>query len=350
MKHLIVILAIIVLSLAKGSAQYNVLPFGVSLCGAEFGTESLPGTYKVNYIYPDKAEIQYFAKKGVTVMQLPFRWERIQKSIGGLLDPTELTYMKKFLSDCAASGVMVVLNMHNFARYSMNNVEYIVGSPEVPVLAFRDVWKKIAFALRGFENIYALDIMNEPHDMGQYSWFNAAQEAINGIREVNKNIYVMVEGENYSNAPTWADNNDALKNLKDPSDNIIYNAHCYFDNDFSGKYAKNYDESNITPQTGVKYVTPFINWLKANGKKGFVGEFGVPKNDGRWLVVLDNFLQFLTVNGISGSYWAAGPWWKSYPLSLHPIAGNDQPQMSVYGKYLQGTNAVAVNYTRSDLR
>ena len=350
MKHLIVTLAIIVLGLSKGAAQYNVLPFGVSLCGAEFGTESLPGTYSVNYIYPDKAEIQYFAKKGVTVMQLPFRWERIQKNIGGLLDPTELSYMKRFLSDCSASGVMVVLNMHNFARYKMNNIEYIVGSPEVPVVAYRDVWKKIAFALRGYENIYALDIMNEPHDMGQHSWFNAAQEAISGIREVNKNIYVMVEGENYSNAPTWAENNDQLKNLKDPSNNIIYNAHCYFDNDFSGKYAKGYDESNINPQTGVEYVTPFINWLKANGKKGFVGEFGVPKNDGRWLVVMDNFLQFLTANGISGSYWAAGPWWKNYPLSLHPIAGNDQPQMSVYGKYLQGTNAVAVNYIRSDLR
>ncbi len=341
MKHLIILLSIAVLSLVKVSAQYNALPFGVSLCGAEFGTENLPGTYGVNYIYPDKTEIKYFAKKGVTVMQMPFRWERIQKTIGGPLDITELSYMKRFLTDCAASGVMVVLNMHNFARYKINNVEYIIGSQEVPVAAFKDFWKKMAFALRSFDNIYALDIMNEPHDMGQYSWFNAAQEAIKGIREMNKDIYVMVEGESYSNAATWAVNNDQLKYLKDPADNIIYNAHCYFDNDYSGTYAKSYDESNINPQTGVNYVAPFVNWLKANGKKGFVGEFGVPKNDGRWLVVLDNFLNYLTTNGISGSYWAAGPWWKNYPLSLHPVAGNDQPQMGVYAKYLQGGGAVA---------
>ncbi|MFP5042763.1 glycoside hydrolase family 5 protein [Parasediminibacterium sp. JCM 36343] len=342
MKRIITLIAIIVVTILKVNAQqYNALPFGVSLCGAEFGTDNLPGVYNTNYIYPDKNEIQYFARKGVSVMQLPFRWERIQKRLGGPLDATELAYMKRFLNDCAASGVMVVLNMHNFARYKMNNVEYIIGTPQVPVAAFKDVWTKMAAALNGFDNIYALDIMNEPHDMGNNSWFNAAQQAINGIRQVNRNIYIMVEGESYSNAPLWAEYNDNLKNLYDPADNIIYNAHCYFDGDLSGTYAKSYDAENITPQTGIDKVSPFVNWLKANRKKGFVGEFGVPKNDRRWLPVLDNFLRYLTDNGISGSYWAAGPWWKSYPLSLHPIAGNDQPQMGIYAKYLQN-NGVAV--------
>ena len=343
MKHIITLIAIAILSLVKVNAQYNVLPFGVSLCGAEFGEENLPGTYNVNYTYPDKAEIKYFAKKGVTVMSLPFRWERVQKSMFGALDIIELGRMKTFLNDCAANNVMVVMNMHNFARYKMNNVEHIIGSQEVPVAAFKDFWKKMAFSFKNFGNIYALDIMNEPHDMGQYSWFTSAQEAIKGIREANRDVYIMVEGESYSNAATWDQVNNQLKYLKDPADNIIYNAHCYFDDDYSGTYAKSYDQTFVNAQTGVENVKPFVNWLKANGKKGFVGEFGVPKNDGRWLVVLDNFLQYLTANGISGSYWAAGPWWKNYPLSLHPITGNDQPQMSVYAKYLTNGASVASN-------
>ncbi|MFY7900137.1 MAG: glycoside hydrolase family 5 protein [Chitinophagaceae bacterium] len=350
MKTLITFVAALFLLAINAKAQYTPLPFGVSLCGAEFGTESLPGLYNKHYVYPDKAEIEYFAKKGISVMQLPFRWERIQRKLGGALDVQELTYMKKFLSDCTNSGVMVVLNMHNFARYKINGIEYIIGSPEVPLAAFKDVWKKIATALNGFQNIYAFDIMNEPHDMGNYPWFYAAQQAINGIREVNPSIYIMIEGDRYSNAPTWAEHSDNLKNLKDPADNLIYNAHCYFDTDLSGRYAYSYDEMNIHEQTGVEKIKPFINWLKANGKKGFVGEFGIPKNDKRWLPVLDNFLRYLTANNISGSYWAAGPWWKSYPLSLHPIAGNDQPQMGIYAKYLykaenNPATAIAANTT-----
>ncbi len=312
-----------------------MLPFGVSLCGAEFGTENLPGLYNKNYIYPQKDEVKYFAAKGVSLMQLPFRWERIQRKIGGPLDVQELAYIKRFLNDCANTGVMVVLNMHNFARYKINGVEHIIGSPEVPVGAFKEVWKKIAFELRNFNNIYAIDIMNEPHDMENYPWAATAQEAIKGIREVNKEVAIMIEGTSYSNAAKWDVYNDELKNLYDPYDNLVYNAHCYFDNDLSGRYANSYDQDRINAQTGVEKVKPFINWLKANGKRGFVGEFGVPKNDGRWLPVLDNFLKYLQANNISGSYWAAGPWWKSYPLSLHPVAGNDQPQMQVYAKYLQ---------------
>lgn len=332
---------ILLSSFIGANAQSYSLPFGVSLCGAEFGTNNLPGTYNTDYIYPDKNEIAYFARKGVTVMQLPIRWERIQKSLNGPLDVTELNRIKGFIADCASYGVVVVLNMHNFARYKINNVEYIIGSNTVPVASFRDVWTKIAAALKSYENIYALDIMNEPNNMMGFSWFNAAQEAINGIREVNKGVYVMVEGESYSNAANWGFVNDGLKNLRDASNKIIYNAHCYFDDDYSGKYEKSYDESNIKPTTGVDYVRPFVEWLKANHKKGFVGEFGVPNNDVRWLPVLDNFLGYLSSNGISGSYWAAGPWWKNYPLSLHPIAGNDKPQMHVYAKYLQGGVAVA---------
>ena len=156
----------------------------------------------------------------------------------------------------------------------------------------------------------------------------------------------MIEGKSYPNAATWANQSDNLKHLIDPSDNLVYNAHCYFDNYQSGQYQLSYDASNITPQTGVEKISPFINCLKANGKRGFVGEFGIPKTDRRWLLVLDNFLNYLTANNISGSYWAAGQWWRSYPLSLHPIVSADQPQLIVYAKYLQNpANAAMASNT-----
>lgn len=182
---------------------------------------------------------------------------------------------------------MVTLNMHNFGRYKIDGIENIIGSPSVPTSALRDVWKKLTIELSDFHNIYGLDIMNEPHDMGPYSWFTAAQETIFAIRQINTEVPIMVQGESYSNAVNWANQNDQLKDLIDPSDKLVYSAHCYFDNDNSGRYEFGYDAYGINDQTGVEKVKPFMQWLKLNGKRGFIGEFGVPKNDIRWLPVLE---------------------------------------------------------------
>ena len=50
-------------------------------------------------------------------------------------------------------------------------------------------------------------------------------------------------------------------------------------------------------------LRPFVEWLKENGKRGFVGEYGVPDDDGRWLDILDSALKYLQENGVNGTYW-----------------------------------------------
>ena len=68
---------------------------GVSLAGAEFAVDSfgqgaLPGTYGVDYIYPLQTEVNYFKAKGMNVIRIPFRWERLQHTLYGKLDLAEL--------------------------------------------------------------------------------------------------------------------------------------------------------------------------------------------------------------------------------------------------------------------
>lgn len=84
-----------------------------------------------------------------------------------------------------------------------------------------------------------------------------------------------------------------LKHLSDPSDNLIYEAHVYFDADASGSYEYSYDEEKTSPNTGIERIKAFVEWLKQNKLRGFVGEYGVPDNDPRWLVTLNNFLSYL---------------------------------------------------------
>lgn len=325
------LLHIFFINLSK--AQMNAQVFGITLCGAEFGENNLPGKLDVDYTYPNTDDINYFAAKGVDVIQLPFKWERIQKTLGGKLDKTELSHILKFVDACAAKHIGVILTLQNFGRYSFNGVTSIVGGSVVTAEHLKDFWVKMAKVMHSKQNIFGFAIMIEPHDMGIYSWAKTAQIVISGIREVDIKTSILVDGDNYSNAEKWVLYNDDLKNLYDPFDKILFNAHCYFDEDGSGKYIKSYKKSGSNEMAGVNKVTPFVKWLQLNKKKGFIGEFGIPKRDSCWLRVMDNFLVYMQENSIGVCYWAAGSWWKDYQLSIHPINNKDQPQMNVLSRF-----------------
>ncbi|HEU5016940.1 MAG TPA: hypothetical protein VFT69_03095, partial [Pseudolabrys sp.] len=50
--------------------------------------------------------------------------------------------------------------------------------------------------------------------------------------------------------------------------------------------------------------------------------------------VIDNLLSTLDHNGVSSTYWAGGPWWGDYKLSIEPENGHDAPQMQVLAEHL----------------
>lgn len=332
----IILLLLVLIFFGEATKAQNKLGnniYGITLCGAEFGETRLPGVMGVDYTYPTTKDIEYFATKGIDLIQLPFKWERIQRRLGDLLDLTELNYIKKFVDDCAAKSIKVNLVLQNFGRYQANGKTYVVGSYDLPAAYLADFWKRMARAMFDKQNVYAFTIMAEPHDMGSYKWANTVQEVINGIREIDRYTTILVDGDNYSNPATWEQYNYDLKYVHDAANKTVFNAHCYFDNDYSGHYSKSYDADGAYEYVGVERMKPFVEWLKQNGKRGYVGEFGIPNNDKRWLTVMNNFLAYLQENNIGASYWAAGSWWKDYPLSIHPNGNIDQPQLLSYSKY-----------------
>lgn len=325
----------------RSYGQLASLPFGIKLCGPEFGQEKFPGAYGVDFIYPNKTELVYFYSKGFRLIDLPFRWERIQPILGEALDSSEWNRLDSFLLSCDSLGLVVKLTLQNFGRYHLNGKEHVIGSPEVPVKYLEDVWKRIALKCSDKNNLYGFQIMNEPHDMKEVPWFEIAQKTIHAIRTVNKIHTIFVSGDNYSNSVDWKLNNPNLKDLVDSCNNLVYEAHCYFDKDFTGQYLsrtgttlKAYEHNAIGVKTGVQAIKPFVKWLNKYHKKGFVGEYGVPDDDPRWLPMLDKFLQYISDNSVNGAYWAAGPWWGEYRLSVEPREGKDRPQMLVLEKYL----------------
>ncbi len=217
----------------------------------------------------------------------------------------------------------LLLDPHNYARYRGQ----IIGTGAVPLAAFRDFWQRVAAHYRDEAAVWAYGLMNEPHDTGGL-WPQAAQAGVDGVRAGDPGKPILVPGEGWSGAWTWPQYNAALA-IVDPADNTYYEAHQYFDRDGSGTYGGGYDGDGAYPTIGVERLRPFTDWLAARGARGFLGEYGVPDNDPRWLTVLDNFLGALDAAGLGGTYWAGGPWWGSYPLAVEPRDSQDRPQLAI---------------------
>lgn len=335
MKRLIFLALLLPAILNKNSyAQNPELPFGVNLAGAEFAHNKIPGIYGTNYIYPTTDELDYFKSKGLTLFRVPFLWERIQPVLGGDLDSLELSRLKGFINAARERDLFVIPDMHNYCRRYVNGTRYIIGSNEVSVVQFGDAWKKLATELKPFKNIWGYGVMNEPHDLLEnVSWFEIAQEAINQIRLEDTEKPIIIAGDSWSSAERWPFFSGNLKDLKDPASNLIFEGHIYFDEDASGGYKGSYEEERGSETIGISRAVPFINWLKKNNLRGFIGEYGVPDDDPRWLVTLDKFLKYLKENGVNGTYWAAGPHWGKYRLAIEPKDGTDRPQMKILEKY-----------------
>lgn len=335
-KLTIALLSIILFSIKND--VYSQTPFGVNLAGADFGS-NFPGTYNVDYTYPTSVELDYYHAKGLNLIRLPIKWERIQPILNGNLSDAELVRIKNFLLLAQNRNMNVIIDLHNYCRYNIKGIDKIIGSNDLSIANIKNLWTQLALELKTYTNIWGYGIMNEPHDLlVNVPWFNIAQEIINGIRINDLKTRIIVGGDSWSSAERWMQYSNNLKNLSDPSNKLTFEAHVYFDKDASGLYVNNYDNEGAYPNIGIDRVAPFVNWLKTNNLNGFIGEYGVPANDNRWIIALNNFLSYLKENCINGTYWAGGPWWGNYILSIEPVLGIDKPQMSTLLKHLS-TNA-----------
>ena len=319
--------------------------FGLNESGGEFAGV-YPGIDGTHYGYPNYDDLAYAKRKGFGIIRLPFRWERVLRPLGSsTLITNEINKIKQVLNWATELGLRVILDMHNFGRYctycngssSANNVYKIIGEDNTcTVEHFCQVWRLLAKEFKDYECIWAYEIMNEPYGMlTSTPWVQIAQQGIYAVREYDTRTAILIDGDSFASARNWQSVSDNLRTLNDPADNLIFSAHCYFDHDSSGEYSRSYDNSGANAQTGVTRLKPFVDWCNRYGKRGFVGEYGIPDDDSRWLTVLENALNYLKDNGMGGTYWAAGHRWGDYKLAVHPTNNytTDRPQMAILEKF-----------------
>jgi endoglucanase len=113
----------------------------------------------------------------------------------------------------------------------------------------------------------------------------------------------------------------------------VYEAHLYFDDDFSGRYQKPVGSTDMAARAAQR-LQPFISWLVKHNQKGAIGEVGVPMGDTRWLLALQTFLDMSETACLEWFMWAGGGWRETYELSLEPINGKDRPQVGLLRTWL----------------
>lgn len=326
----------------RGERLSSLRP-GVNLCGAEFGeggsfSNENPGVFDQDYTYNSEKTVAWFAERGAKLFRLPFRWERIQPKLGGPLNPGELERLKKLVAAIANQGAKSILDVHNYGRYRLVRN----GKPiEAPIDGefdgrrlvtrdhFADLWSRLSRAFENAPGVWALGLMNEPHDMGRSNWKEISRTAVRAIRATGDRRPILVAGDSWSNSARWTEINGPEPWIDDSG--IVYEAHCYLDADFSGTYRLSYrDELKRDPETPDrvwKRLVSFAGWCAIHGVDGFIGEFGVPGDDPGWLRLLDLFLEATAAAGLDWCFWAAGDWWpKEYKLSIQPRDGRAAAQ------------------------
>ncbi|MBX3618892.1 MAG: glycoside hydrolase family 5 protein [Rhizobacter sp.] len=300
---------------------------GVNIAGAEFNSARMPGTLFKDYTYPSDKDLRYFADQGANTVRLPFRWERVQRSLGGPLDEGELKVMRKVVDNARDAGLCVILDAHNFGTYAKQKL----GSPELPIDRFTDFWLRMREAFPDPGNV-AFGLMNEPAHAPRGGWARAAQEAVTALRGAGSEHLLLVSGAGWSGAHDWAvkwqglSNADAFAGLHDPLGRSVIEVHQYADRDHSGTKA-----DCMPPERMRALMTKVGDWAREHRQRVFLGEFGVAPTP-ECLDTLKAQLDAMRGPQWAGwTYWAAGGWWgPTYIFGVQPIPGQpDRPQLAV---------------------
>jgi endoglucanase len=337
-----VLVAILFLTIWPGSAAPLPLT-GVNIAGGEFwlankssfSRETHP-QYGVNYSYPTKDEIDYFASKGMNIFRYQFLWETLQPKVNTPLDLTDLQRLKTSVKFATSQKLVVLLDPHDYARYYEN----IIGGSKVSASDFADFWKRLAVEFSDDPYVW-FGLVNEPNTMSTQQWFDDANAAIAAIRSTGAKNMILVPGNAWTGAHSWThedyggeSNAKGVLTIKDPLDYWAIEVHQYLDKDSSGTH-----DEVVSPSVGSERLKTFVDWCRQNKMRAVLGEFGVPvvRNGAAALNDMLTSMERDSDVWLGWSWWAAGARWGDYMFTIEPKGGQDRPQMAWLQPHLAGT-------------
>lgn len=234
--------------LARATASADVLerhrgdpdaPQGVALAGWEFSVsgDGGEGVRPGLRIVHSGADLAYLARRGVGLVRLAMAWEVLQPALSAPLDGGALDELGAMLAAARDHGVDVVLDLHNYARYTGASGQVGVLGPagsELDGNHLADLWRRLSRWVRAESGrsatVTALGLMNEPHDLpgGARTWEEASQRVVTALRRDGEDRSVHVGGYRWSHLHEWAQSHPRAW-VDDPAGAVVYEAHQYVD-------------------------------------------------------------------------------------------------------------------------
>ncbi len=282
--------------------------------------------------FASPAMLDWARSRGFNIFRVPFTWAHLQPALGGPFDNAYLGTMDRLVAAARSRGLRIAF--------------VPMDRREAPVADFISLWTRLAWHYRHEPAIWGYDLMNEPD---RDAWNTAyLPRIIAAVRSVDMTHTILVESSTGGWGQRWVSHTVGLP-VRDPANNVLYEAHFYFDTPANGRYLRGgaFDVPKDDLNIGVERVADFVNWCNANSVRCYVGEFGIPggwtggnrdctngapATDPRWLTVLDRFLTYLDRNHISSAYWEAGPFGDVNDLGP-TCSGRDRPQLAILQRH-----------------
>lgn len=355
---------------------------GVNLSGLQDGAAA-----------PTLTEMQYWANKGISHFRIPLLWGSLQSTNFASLNTGYLTQISGVLASANTAGAKCLIDIHNFG--SGPDGTHRVGTSNVPVSAFVDLWTKFSTALRADPNFSAVggyDLMNEWAGMdpnnpnatstpaGQAIILQATQGVMTALRSAGDNTKLYLEWDHFSGAWDAVANNIASLMdlaLSDPIKNSIVSVHTYMDRDSSGGHfvwlTESITEGQAPPglSTNINIIPQRLAAVTALAASKqcpmHVGEIGFssdalnlipPGNDDyiSWNQAADTALTYLKENNYEVHFWGLGDFLTTYGYNPEPSsitnplvkdftpAGFQSTQTVILEKYSGYSGAQPTNY------
>jgi aryl-phospho-beta-D-glucosidase BglC (GH1 family) len=172
-----------------------------------------------------KADIEQIASWGLDHVRVPVDYDILMDDDMNW-NNYGLGYIDNCIAWCKENGINMILDLHKTPGYmfdaqEVENPDLFFEKKELQD-SFIEIWKVFAARYGKYSDMLTFELLNEiTNPAYAVKWNEIARRAIEAIRELAPDSYIIVGGTRYNNVIS-------VPELDEPyDDKIVYNFHCY---------------------------------------------------------------------------------------------------------------------------